>query len=205
MSVDFLALYSERPRSGKSAIAQHLEGDGYQTFLLSQPLLDRCFENLKLVLPHETDKQIWFRIFEEKAKPIPAFIGLSPREYMAGQAKALRTRLGPCVLAEIAWKKIEPLREAGRRIVVDGLRSNEEATFFTRRGAKTVNVIRPENGETTAFDSNTLHDWSFDFEIVNDSTLQNLQVAADALITTSARPMRVVRLRTSALPVQAVI
>lgn len=204
MSSDFLALYSECPRSGKSAIAEHLVEHGYHVVLLSQPLLDRCFENLQLALPDETSKQIWFRIFEEKAKPIPAFAGFSPREYMAGQAKALRARLGPDVLADIAWSKIEPLRAKGRRVIVDGLRSNEEAAYFTKRGATTVNVIRPDNKETTAFDSNTLRDWPFDLEIVNDGTLADLHNAADALIVTKVQPMRTLRLQTSTLPARAV-
>jgi hypothetical protein len=174
-----IALYSSAPQSGKSEVAQALEGSGYKTFKFAAPLKMMLRELFRSVGYGELQIER-FLDGDQKETPVPEFGLRTPRHLM----QTLGTEWGRSLVADNLWVELLVIRvtsalAAGHGVVVDDMRFPNEFAALKSLGAKMVWVKRPGVvARTTHPSEGRLDSYSFDREIVNDGDLSHLRSMA---------------------------
>jgi len=108
------------------------------------------------------------------------------RDLLIGLGAGMR-KLDPNVWVRIAEQKIWRLAEAkgvlphALDVVVTDMRYRNEATMLRQLGGKTVDIHRPWFGAVHP-DEHELDDWNFDYWLVNDGCVEDLEGATQQML-----------------------
>ena len=171
MTANLIGLYSPAAGSGKTTLALGLRGHGYVRCRFADPLKAM----LSAFLTHQGEHpDMVARMLDGDLKETPAatLAGRTPRHAM----RCLGTEWGRDCMAPDIWVNAAMMRagdeiEAGRRVVFDDMRFENEAAAIKRAGGMLVRITRPglrrQAGEHAS--EGALNGWQFDLEITNDA------------------------------------
>lgn len=183
MKPKLIALYSSSMGHGKSTVTTTLNSQGFTTVKLAGTLKDM----LRVFLTHwGLPSDAVERCVEGDLKEvaIPAIPGVTTRHLMQTLGTDWgRTFVAPDIWVRMAMGRITRLMEAGRSVVVDDMRFPNEFDALFELGARMVKVTRPGVRVTNGHPSEGLLDQRrWDAEVINDSSLEDLELAALSLL-----------------------
>lgn len=171
MTAPIIGLYSPAAGSGKTTLALGLRGHGYVRARFADPLKAM----LSALLIHQgvqPDDVTRMSDGDLKETPHHALAGRTPRHAM----RCLGTEWGRNCMSPDLWVNAAMLAaaehiEAGRRVVFDDMRFENEASAIKRAGGMLIRITRPgarrQAGEHAS--EGGLDAWEFDLEITNDA------------------------------------
>lgn len=180
MTHRLIGLYSPAPQSGKSTVAEYLcRVHGYQQIAFAGPLKEMTDKFLECLGLEESLRVRM--VYGDLKETLIGELGCTPRHLM----QTLGTEWGRnCVHVDV-WAKLTIARAAAARrpVAVDDLRFPNEHKAIVEAGGICVRVTRPSAKRTTTHASEgALDNAAFDFEIVNDGSIDHLYSQVDALV-----------------------
>lgn len=172
MTAALIGIYSPAAGSGKTTLALGLRGHGYVRLRFADPLKAM----VGALLTHQGEHpDMIARMLDGDLKETPAatLAGRTPRHSL----RTLGTEWGRDCMHPDIWVNAAMMRageeiEAGRRVVFDDMRFENEAAAIKRAGGLLVRITRPgvrrQAGEHAS--EGGLDEWAFDLEIVNDAS-----------------------------------
>jgi hypothetical protein len=185
-----IALYSSVPQSGKSEVARHL-------------LLRYSFDRLKVADPiyemigalschvfSDADSERQYLFGDKKESPWPV-INVSTRVMMQKIGTDLfRKTIDPDFWLKILVERIRQLEaqhdrySESPRIVIDDCRFENEFRWLADNGAIIIRIVRPDTYYVNNHPSEgLLDDCEFDYEIMNDGSLDELRGRVDEIMS----------------------
>jgi hypothetical protein len=170
---NLVALYSDKPQSGKSVFAMvATDRFGYTRISFADPLKGMLLPLLADLVGHDNALMgLWGNTKEQILAPL----GVTPRHIM----QTLGTEWGRKLIHEDLWVKLwtvrveEALKE-GKRVVVDDMRFPNEMAAVRKLGGFTIKVVRSQ-GSTPANHASegALSQCSFDAVMLNSGDLSS--------------------------------
>lgn len=177
-----IGLYSPAKKSGKSEVARILTNEfGFQVIKFAEPLKNmlRSMYRDMGATPEQIEEMIEGKL---KELPIPALHNkVSSRDLQ----NTLGTLWGRKTIYQDVWVDITKSRIRslnGASVVVDDVRFPNEFAAIKELGGRVVNIIRPGAPAGSMLVDGLLDHYSFDREILNTGTLEELQERARELI-----------------------
>lgn len=171
-----IGLYSSRPQSGKSTVANFLrEWMDYRIVKFAGPLkaMTRGLLDALGYDPKTVERMIEGDLKEDRIFGLP---GVTPRKIM----QTLGTEWGRAAVAANLW--VDMAMDAyrynaarGNRTVIDDLRFPNEAEAILNAGGTLIKIVRPQAAEGTQHVSEgALEEFNFHRVIVNDGDVGHL-------------------------------
>lgn len=156
--------FGNKSRSGKDSCADYLISEcGFTKVSFAEPL-------------YEIASAIQYTLhIDEKKDPL----------LMQNIADAMKRTYGNDVFVVIAERKIKRLLSLGKSVVVSDVRHNEEFNMIKSHGGLCIKINRIGriiDRDSTHISETQLDDASWDYEISNDSTFDNLYSSIDELL-----------------------
>lgn len=156
--------FGNKSRSGKDSCADYLISEcGFTKVSFAEPL-------------YEIASAIQYTLhIDEKKDPL----------LMQNIADAMKRTYGNDVFVVIAERKIKRLLSLGKSVVVSDVRHNEEFNMIKSHGGLCIKINRIDriiDRDSTHISETQLDDASWDYEISNDSTFDNLYSSIDELL-----------------------
>lgn len=180
-----IALYSRRPQSGKTTVAEYLvQYLGASRMSFAGPIRHAVEPLLAYHVPssHTRDALLNGHL---KDYMIPG-IHMTGRDFIIGVGEGMRSR-NPDFWCVTLLPSIMAARKAGWSVVVDDLRRENEYDMLAGLGAAFWKIVRPSTtGRDDGANEGLLCDRGWDCEVVNDGSLSDLRCriydAAKAII-----------------------
>lgn len=156
--------FGNKSRSGKDSCADYLISEcGFTKVSFAEPL-------------YEIASSIQYTLhIDEKKDPL----------LMQNIADAMKRTYGNDVFVVIAERKIKRLLSLGKSVVVSDVRHHEEFNMIKSHGGLCIKINRIDriiDRDSTHISETQLDDASWDYEISNDSTFDNLYSSIDELL-----------------------
>ena len=188
-----IGLYAPAPGSGKSSIACKLViEENYVILPFADPVKAMAVTLLRNLGYDEAEAAQW--VYTRKADVLPE-LGVTIRHIL----QTLGTDWGRCLIHKDIWLRTWVgryneliIENPDTLVVVDDLRFPEEADFLRALNSETqiVQVTRPGTATPESVISHAsegaLRDYVFDYTIVNDGSLYDLNEAVDAYLRGTA-------------------
>lgn len=174
---NLIGLYSNSMGAGKTTVARHLYSNHDYQFVRFASPLKAMISTLIREVGYSYYEAEQYVDGPYKEVPILALDNLTPRRLM----QTLGTEWGREALGEDFWvniarARIERLLAAGRSVVVDDLRYENEALMLDGLGATIIRVDRDNAKITSAHSSEGgLSDWNPHFTLDNNGSLEGLK------------------------------
>ena len=177
-----IGLYSPAPRSGKTTIANYLNGMGYRCLPFAAPLKEMT-RTFLAQLGYSSVDALSLTDGELKEHRLQE-LGVTPRQLM----QTLGTEWGrTCVTPQvwlICWRrKAQNNLNRGIDVVVDDIRFANEAELVRQLGGELWRIDRPgTERKTTHASEGGLDDFTFDRRIINDGSLLALHTRVREIV-----------------------
>lgn len=175
-SPTIVGIYSSRPQSGKSTLAEEFEKRGLRRMSFAEPIKEMIRVLLR-ALGHN-DAIIGRMVDGDLKEVIIPELGRSPRYLM----QTLGTEWGRDIVHPHIW--LAPIKNAiarGESIVVDDVRFENEYAVLQNAGATMIRVDRPVNEAANHQSEGRLDDFPFDFTLPNSGTKEDYLLYCGAL------------------------
>lgn len=179
-----VALYSPFPQSGKSTFASFLTEYLPNSKIISfaDPMREALVPWVgELMSGGEGEVLEWLSDERKDSALIPR-IGVTLRHML----RTLGTEYGrkhvhPDLWVYIAQERIRKALSSGRSVIVDDLRMENEYALLKRKGAMMVKIVKPGSRDVEHESDAALEALPFDKVVMNDGTVEDLQMKAMAL------------------------
>lgn len=177
-----IGLYSPAPRSGKTTVANYLNGMGYRCLPFAAPLKEMT-RTFLAQLGYSSVDALSLTDGELKEHRLQE-LGVTPRQLM----QTLGTEWGrTCVTPQvwlICWRrKAHNNLNRGIDVVVDDIRYANEAELVRQLGGELWRIERPGTERNTDHASEGgLDDFTFDRRIINDGSLLALHTRVREIV-----------------------
>lgn len=183
-----LGLYSPRPQSGKSTIAEHFRQTHGGTLRVSYATpLKRCLQSLVNALGVETLPH--WDVFTKGDRSSEVLPGITARDLLVGLGMYLRQRY-PGIFLLPMTRNIESAKHNGYHLVIDDVRFPDELAQVRAAGGMVWAIFKPSLEDTPASESDgllghslmALHgEFGWERTIINDQDMKHLISEADIL------------------------
>ena len=184
-----IGLYSPRPQSGKSTLADEVElyttcGASHMSafrYNFAGPLKRIAHQVIAELRPELEHEDVSAYLYGD-AKDTDVIPGITGRDIMVQTG----THLGRGTFGENVWtdalaRRLEAMKDKEALIVVDDVRFLNEYNLLREYGALMVKVIRPDAAPYGAMEG-LLEGCQFDMAIINDGTKEQYICAIRALL-----------------------
>jgi len=179
-----VALYSPFPQSGKSTFASFLTEflPNSKVISFADPMREALVPWVgELMSGGEGEVLEWLSDERKDSALIPR-IGVTLRHML----RTLGTEYGrkyvhPDLWVYIAQERIRKALSSGRSVIVDDLRMENEYALLKRKGAMMVKIVKPGSRDVEHESDAALEALPFDKVVMNDGTVEDLQMKAMAL------------------------